>query len=180
MHDMTESNLHNAFAGESQAHMRYLNYAEVAEEEGYSNVARLFRAVAYAERIHASNHLKEMPRKEASFGGSNPYGLGSTSENLQYGIDGEEFEINEMYPVYRKVAMFQDESGPEKSFNWALEAEKIHAELYKKAKESVDSGEDVGLQKVQVCSVCGYTKEGDAPDECPICRAKKEEFREFS
>ncbi|KXA96691.1 hypothetical protein AKJ37_04620 [candidate division MSBL1 archaeon SCGC-AAA259I09] len=180
MHDMTEGNLHNAFAGESQAHMRYKIYSEIAIEEGYPNVARMFRAISFAERVHASNHLERMPREEGYFSGKNPYGTGTTSENLQAGIDGETFEIEEMYPTYKKVAEFQEEDTAKQSFDWALKAEKIHAKMYKYAKRSVDEGEDVELGKIQICSVCGHTREGEAPSQCPICGAKKEEFKEFS
>jgi len=179
MHDMTEQYLFNAFAGESQAHMRYVNYADVAVKEGYPNVGLLFRAIAFAERVHASNHLERMPQKEDMFSGENPYGLGDTAENLQKGIDGETFEIEEMYPTYRKVADFQDESEAVQTFDWALRAEKIHAKMYADAKEKVEDGEDIDLEKVSICSVCGYTKKGDAPDRCPVCGAEKEEFREF-
>lgn len=179
MHDMTEQNLHNAFAGESQAHMRYMNYSEVAREEDYPNVALLFRAIAFAEKVHASNHLERMPQKEGMFAGKNPYGLGDTLENLQKGIDGETFEIEEMYPTYRKIAEFQDEDAAVQTFDWALRAEKIHAKMYKDAKEKVENEEDIELEKVQICSRCGYTKEGEAPDRCPVCGAKKEEFEEF-
>ena len=177
---MTESNLHNAFAGESQAHMRYTIYSEVAEAEGYPNVARLFRAIAFAERVHATNHLRRMPVQEGSFSGGNPYGIGDTSKNLQSGIDGETFEIQEMYPTYKMIAEEQDEPAAETSFEWALEAEKIHAKMYEEAKKRVDEGEDIELDSVQICSQCGYTTEGEAPDECPICGASKEEFEEFS
>ncbi|MFW5912569.1 MAG: rubrerythrin family protein [Candidatus Hadarchaeota archaeon] len=180
MHDMTESNLHDAFAGESQAHMRYKIYSAVAEEEGYQNVARLFRAIAYAERVHATNHLNRMPEREGFFSGENPYGVGNTSRNLQYGIDGETFEIEEMYPTYKKVSKFQEEPVAEQTFNWALQAEKIHAKMFKDAKESVDDEEDMELDEVQICSRCGYTTEGEAPEECPICGAKGDQFREFS
>lgn len=180
MHDMTEQNLHNAFAGESQANTRYKIYSEVAKEEGYPNVARLFKAISFAEQVHASNHLERMPQKEAPFAGENPYGVGTTSENLQKGIDGEDYEIGEMYPTYRKVADFQDEDEAKQSFDWALRAEKIHSKMYKDAKKSVDEGEDIELDEMQICSVCGFTKEGEAPDQCPVCGAKKEEFKEFS
>ena len=176
---MTESNLHNAFSGESQAHMRYKNYAEVAEEEDYPNVARLFRAIAFAEEVHASNHLERMPQVGGEGAGEAPYGLGDTSENLQKGIDGETFEINEMYPVYKKVAEFQDEKEAVTSFNWALEAEKIHASMFQEAKQAVDSGKDYEIGKVQICSRCGYTTEGEAPDRCPICGAQKDKFKAF-
>lgn len=180
MHGMTKTNLHNAFAGESQAHMRYKVYSEIAEDEGYLNVARLFRAISFAEKVHASNHLERMPKKEGNFSGSNPYGLGTTSENLQAGIDGESFEVEEMYPVYKEIANFQDETSAEKSFEWALEAEKIHVEMYRRAKVSVDEGNDAEIGKLQICTICGHTREGEAPEECPICGAEREKFREFA
>lgn len=160
--------------------MRYRIYSEVAEDEGYPNVAKLFKAISFAEKVHASNHLERMPWREGSFSGSNPYGLGGTSENLQAGIDGETFEIEEMYPVYKKVAEFQNEAKAKKSFEWALEAEKIHAEMFKDAKEAVDAGKDLEIGKIQICSICGYTTEGEAPDACPICGADKKEFKEFA
>ncbi len=180
MHDMTEQNLHNAFAGESQAHMRYRIYSKVAEDEGYPNVALLFRAISFAEEVHASNHLKRMPSREDMFAGKNPYGLGDTSVNLQAGIDGETFEIEEMYPTYKEIADFQGEDKAKQSFDWALRAEKIHASMYEEAKESVDDGEDIDLERVQICSVCGFTTEGEAPEKCPVCGSDKEVFKEFS
>lgn len=180
MRDMTEQNLHDAFAGESQAHMRYRIYSKVAEEEGYPNVALLFKAISFAEEVHASNHLERMPREEDMFAGKNPYGLGNTSENLQAGIDGETFEIEEMYPIYKKVAEFQNEDEAEQSFDWALRAERIHADMYEKAKQSVEKGEDIDLEKVQICSVCGYTTEGETSDKCPVCGSGRKVFKEFS
>jgi rubrerythrin len=178
--EMTETNLRSAYAGESQAHMRYAIYAERAEKAGFRNVSRLFNAVSFAEKVHASNHYRNI----ASKGGANTvsaavFGTRNTSEDLQAGIDGETFEINEMYPVYKAVAQFQGEKGAEVSFTWALEAEKIHANLYQKAKQTVDQGKDVNFGPIQICSVCGYTVEGDAPDICPICKTPREKFRAF-
>lgn len=177
---MTEQHLHNAFAGESQAHIRYSVYSEIAEEEGYQNVALLFRTIAFSEKVHASNHLERMPQKDGKFVGENSYGLGTTSENLQAGIEGESFEIEKMYPTYKKVADFHDESRAEKSFNWALQAEKTHKRMFEDAKNSVDNNEDIELEKMSVCSVCGYTAEGNPPESCPVCGAKKEKFESFS
>lgn len=97
--------------------MRYRIYSKVAEEEGYPNVALLFRTISFAEEVHASNHFERMPKKEDMFVGKNPYGIGDTSENLQAGIDGETFEIEEMYPVYRKVAELQEEDEAKQSFD---------------------------------------------------------------
>ncbi len=167
MHKMTSANLSSAFAGESQAHMKYLIFSEIAEKEGKANISRLFKAIAYAELVHARNHLQELA------------GIGDTVKNLQTAIDGETFEVEEMYPVYHEVARFQEEKGAERSTLYALEAEKIHAEMYKKAKAVAEEGKDVELGKVYVCPVCGYTVEGEAPDFCPVCGAKKEVFKVF-
>ncbi len=164
---MTEKNLHEAFAGESQAHMRYAIYADKAEHEGKPQVARMFRAIAMAERVHATNHWRTLGLTKG------------TSDNLQDGIDGEHFEINEMYPAYKAVAELQQEKGAIRSTHWALETEKVHETMYRKAKEAVDSGKDAGVGKIYVCPVCGYTMEGDAPDICPICNAKRETFKQF-
>ena len=167
MREMTEKFLNDAFGGESMAHMKYQHFADKADEEGLDEVARMFRAISYAEQVHAGNHLRELG------------GVGSTSDNLQTAFNGETFEINEMYPVYNETAKLQDEDGAVRSTHYALEAEKIHADWYKKAKETVDSGEDIELGKIQICSVCGHTREGEAPDKCPICGASKDKFVEF-
>jgi len=177
---MTEANLRSAYAGESQANMRYTIYAKRAAEGGYPNVARLFTAVAFAEQVHASNHYKNITSKgDAVTVSAAVFGTRSTSEDLQAGIDGETFEITEMYPAYRVVAEAQGERGAQMSFTWALEAEKIHATLYQRAKEAVDKGGDVDLGVIQICQLCGYTVEGEAPERCPICNAKKERFKAF-
>jgi len=167
MRKMTEDNLKAAFAGESQAHMRYLIFADKAEEEGFPNVARLFRAIAYAEQVHATNHFKTLAM------------LQETSENLQVAINGETYEVNEMYPAYKAVAKLQEEKGAHRSSDWALQAEKVHASMYQKAKQAVERKEDITLESVFICESCGYTVEGSAPDRCPICGASKEKFRRF-
>ncbi len=167
MRKMTEGNLKGAFSGESQAHMKYLIFANKAEEEGYPNVARLFRAIAYAEQIHATNHYNTLGETK------------TTSENLQVAISGENFEINDMYPAYKAVAEVDEEKLARRSFDWALQAEKVHSGMYQRAKQTVDRGKDVELSPVYICEVCGYTVEGEAPDKCPICGATKEKFRKF-
>ena len=164
MHAMTKENLEAAFAGESQAHMKYLIFADQAEKDGFPNVARLFRANAYAEQVHATSHFKVLKK------------LSSTEDNLSAGVEGETFEIEEMYPAYIAVAELQEERGAVRSTKWAREAEKIHAKMYSAAKTSVAGGKDTEVGKVHVCSVCGWTGEGDAPDNCPLCNAKKELF----
>ncbi|UCD92385.1 MAG: rubrerythrin family protein [Methanobacteriota archaeon] len=180
MRAMTEMNLKSAFAGESQARNRYDIYAGKAEVDGFPNVARLFRAVAYAEHLHAKSHFKVLKQAEdeltVSGGG---FGFKDTSENLVVAIEGETFEVEEMYPAYLKVAEEQEEKSAARSFSWALEAEKMHQKLYTKAKEAVDGGNDVDLGPIQICEICGWTVEGDAPDECPLCKARKDRFRTF-
>jgi len=164
---MTESNLKGAFAGESQAHMRYLIFAERAEKEGYANLARLFRAIAYAEQIHATNHYKELR------------GIKTSAENLQAAIDGETYEVNEMYPAYLAVAQLQEEKGAQRSMGYALEAEKIHATMYTEAKEATKAGKDIEIGAIYICSVCGHTVEGEPPERCPVCSAKREKYVKF-
>ncbi|AFH42831.1 rubrerythrin family protein [Fervidicoccus fontis] len=180
---MTKDALIAAFGGESMAHMRYQIFADIAEKEGFKNVSRLFRGIAYAEKVHASNHynaLREYNEDQIAHSGV-PIGPGNTSKNLELAIRGEEFEVKEMYPVYIDIAKMQGENEALKSFNFALKAEEIHAELYKQAKKDVDSGKDFNLKgRVYVCPVCGYTYVGEEPPErCPICGAKREMFRDF-
>lgn len=167
MKKMTEENVKGAFAGESQAHMKYLAFAQAAEAEKLANVARLFRANSFAEQIHAGNHLKTLG------------GIKKTGENLQTAIDGETFEVTEMYPAYIRVGEDQGEKMAVTFFNYALAAEKVHAGLYKRAKESVDNGKDLDYFPVHVCSVCGFTVEGEAPEKCPVCGSPKNKFVRF-
>jgi rubrerythrin len=164
MHAMTKKALEEAFAGESMAHMKYLAFSEIAAKEGRANLARLFRAIAYAEQVHATNHARVLGYLKDSAG------------NLQSGIDGETFEISEMYPVYQNTAVLQGEKKAEVSTRYALEAEKIHAEMYADAKKTVAKGKDIEVGDVYICSVCGHTGTGDAPAVCPVCQAKKSKF----
>jgi rubrerythrin len=167
MKKMTTANLHDAFAGESMAHMKYLAFAQKAEEEGKPNIARLFKAISFAEQVHATNHLKTLTE------------LGDTVENLQTAIDGENFEVDEMYPTYDAVAKLQGEKGAIRSIHYAIEAEKIHAAMYTEAKQAVEKGKDAELGTLYICPVCGYTVEGRTPDNCPVCGVKKERFAKF-
>ncbi|MCE4628323.1 MAG: rubrerythrin family protein [Desulfurococcales archaeon] len=180
---MVKEALLNAFAGESVAAARYEAYAEVAEREGFPNVARLFRAIAYAERIHARNHLKRLADVKApeKLVAEAPIGLGSTSENLEYAMMGEKFEIEEMYPAYIALAKHHGDKAAEISFLYALEAEKMHYELFKKAKEYVDKGEDMPIEGyIWICPVCGYTVIGEEPPaKCPICGVLGKDFVKF-
>ncbi len=167
MKEMTATFLREAFAGESQAHLRYLVYAEVAEREGLPNAARLFRAASLSEQIHAANHLRALG------------GVGTTAQNLKVAFGGENFEVAEMYPAYTEVAKFQDEKAALTSMTRALEAEKVHAGLYSQAEKSVEAKKDMELKQVYVCQACGYTMEGDMPDRCPICGAVHTRFAKF-
>ena len=177
---VTESNLISAFAGESQTHMRYQLYADRAEKSGYDNIARLFRAVAYAEKIHAGNHYKAIQHKgDITTVSGALFGSKTTSEDIQNGIDGEQYEIDEMYPAFMEVAKLQKEYAAEISFRFAWEAEKTHAEFYERAKDAADQDKDLELDQIGVCIVCGYTVEGEAPERCPICKAKKDRFSVF-
>ncbi len=164
---MTRKFLEDAFAGESMAHMRYLIFAEKAEKEGFHNIAKLFRAIAHAEFVHAKNHFVALGN------------LSKTPENLQAGIEGETYEVEEMYPVFKNAAEFQGEKDAVRTTNYALEAEKIHADLYKKAKEMAESGKDLEIKKVYICPVCGYTAVDEAPEYCPVCGAPRDKFVVF-
>jgi rubrerythrin len=178
---MTAANLRSAFGGESQAHMRYIVWGKKAEEEGFPNVARLFKAIAYAEEVHAINHFHELANVGGDFlvASMAGFGLTSTSENLQGTIDGENFEVQQMYPVYMAVAKAQNEKGGIRSFHYALEAEKIHAAMFTEANQAVDSGEDMVLDDEQICSVCGHTTQGEAQGRSPVCNQPPQVFVAF-
>lgn len=182
MKQMTQQNLINAFGGESMAHMRYRHFAAQAGKEFYPNVSRLFRAVSHAEFIHAGDHYRELEHLDGGFSANSmgAFGPGDTLKNLGLAIAGESFEIDEMYPTYMEVARFQGEKGAYRSFEWSYETEKMHRALFKKAQEAVAAKKDAELGPVQVCEVCGYTLEGDAPDHCPVCEAKKNQFTPFA
>jgi rubrerythrin len=167
MHTMTKEFLQTAFAGESQAHMKYLIFSQEAEKKGMPHLARLFRAIAYAEQVHATNHFRELGK------------IGDPASNVQSCIDGENFEVTEMYPAYYAVAEMQGEKGAARSTHYALEAEKIHEKMYASAKAVVAGGKDLTLGSVSICPICGYTVEGEAPAVCPVCGAKRETFRVF-
>jgi rubrerythrin len=147
MKKMTEKSLNEAFAGESMAHMKYLIFSEIAEKEGYSNIARLFKAIAYAEQVHAKNHARNLGI------------IKDTKENLQAGIDGETFEVKEMYPAYDAIAKIQGERDAQRSIYYALEAEKIHVGLYQEAKQAIEAGKDIESRDIYICPVCGTPKE---------------------
>jgi rubrerythrin len=161
----TKTNLEEAFAGESQANRKYLAFAQKAEQEGFSNVAKLFRAAAESETFHALKHLKVMG------------GIRTTEENLKAAVEGETYEKTSMYPQMIDEAEAEGESAAKMSFAHANEAEKVHAKLYEEALKSIETGEDIPAADYYVCEVCGFTVEDEAPDTCPVCGAKKERFK---
>ncbi|HPU36060.1 MAG TPA: rubrerythrin family protein [Bacillota bacterium] len=159
----TDQNLKEAFAGESQANRKYHAFARKADEEGYPSVAKLFRAAAEAEAIHAYSQLRAMG------------GIKTTAENLQAAIDGETYEFTEMYPRFIKDAEEEGASGQAKrAFYLANEAEKVHAELYRKALEALEKKEEI---EYFLCTGCGYIQENSAPEKCPICGAPAKAFK---
>lgn len=167
MKKMSEKVMGEAFSGESMAHMKYLAFSEIAEKENFKNVSRLFKAIAYAEQVHATNHAKVLGY------------IGNTEENLKAGIDGETYEVEEMYPSFDAIVNLQGEEKAHKSIHYALEAEKIHKELYKKALEKVKEKKDIELDEIYICPVCGYTHIGKPPSICPVCNIKSEKFVKF-
>ena len=177
----TEQNMINAFGGESMANMRYRHFALIADKEGFPNVARLFNAIASAEFIHAGDHYRTIKHLDSGYVANSmgAFGPGDTAKNIGLGIAGETYEINEMYPTMIEVAKFQGEKDAERSFNWSYQTEKMHKALFEKAKQAVDDHRDVELAAIQVCSVCGYTLEGEAPERCPVCNAVKEKFQAY-
>jgi rubrerythrin len=164
---MTAENIGAALAGESQASQKYLAFAAVAANEGYPNVARLFRAVAYAESTHARNHLSVLG------------GIGDTAANLKAAWGGETFEIDEMYPAYDAVAELQGNDSARTSIRYAKKAEQDHQAIYDATLKGVEGKKDLGATAFHVCPICGHTVVGDVPDECPVCGTAAAHFEEF-
>ena len=164
MSTKTKENLMSGFAGESQANRKYTAFADVAEKEGHKDIARLFRCTAEAENIHAVLELKLAGK------------VGDTPANLQAAIEGETYEFSEMYPEFEKDAVAEDQKEATRAFQYAKEAEKVHAELYKEALGSI--GDETGVD-FYLCPVCGYIQKKSAPDNCPICKAKGSVFKKY-
>ncbi len=161
----TNEDLQNAFAGESQANRKYLAFAKKAEDEGFGQVAKLFRAVAEAETVHAHNHLRVMD------------GIKSTKENIEEAIEGETHEYTKMYPAMILQAEKEENKKAVNSFDMANKVESIHASLYAKALDNLGNNESVGYY---VCQICGNTVENSAPDKCHICGAPASKFTKIS
>jgi rubrerythrin len=162
----TTDNLNEAFAGESQANRKYLAFAEKADKDGYAQVAKLFRAAAAAETVHAHAHLRALG------------GVKDTAGNLVAAVEGEGFEFQQMYPKFVAEAEAEGNKKALASFQNAMAVEEIHYGLYSEALEAVKGGKDLAGAKIHVCKVCGNTVIGDVPDTCPVCNAGKVAFFE--
>lgn len=162
--EKTLKNLKDAFAGESQANRKYLAFAQKAEEEGLAQEAKLFKAAADAETVHAHNHLRAMG------------GIKSTKENLKEAVEGETYEFEDMYPPMIEQARQEGENEAMASFNYANKVEKVHAQLYRKYMDNLGNNEDTDIF---VCQFCGNTVEGEAPDKCPVCGKPREIFKKI-
>ena len=157
----TNDNLRNAFAGESQANRKYTAYARKADQEKLPGVAKLFRAAAHAEMIHAMNHLRALG------------GIADTVSNLKDAISGEDFEVTKMYPPYIEEAKKEGNAVAERTLAFAMVVEKTHYDLYTDALASIQDGKDIPAQKFYVCPICGHTVADDHPDKCPVCGSVK-------
>jgi rubrerythrin len=162
----TEQNLKDAFAGESQANRKYTAFAKKADADGFPQVAKLFRAAAEAETVHALAHLRALK------------GVGSTLENLKAAADGEAYEFKEMYPGFVKEAEDEKQQAALVSCRNAMTVEETHHKLYREAIKAVEGGKDLAAAAIYVCPVCGHTEIGSPPDRCPVCNAPKDKFTE--
>lgn len=160
----TAENLKDAFAGESQANRKYLAFAKKAEQDGFKQVARLFRAAAGAETIHAHAHLRVMG------------GIKGTLENLTEARDGEGYEFQTMYPKFLVESKAESNAAASKSFEFAMAAEKVHFALYQQAIDMVKAGKDLSDAAIYLCPICGNVEIGTPPEKCPICGAPKDKF----
>jgi rubrerythrin len=163
----SEENLKAAFAGESQANRTYLAFAKAAEKEGFPQVAKLFRAAAEAETVHALAHLKVIGKVK------------TTAENLTEAVNGETYEFTKMYPEFIETAKAEGNKAALVSFDYANKVEQVHADLYKKAAESVNAKTDMPSADIYVCPICGDTFVGTAPDKCPVCGVPKASFKKI-
>ncbi len=164
----TDENLKAAFAGESQANRMYLAFAKKADQEGFPQIAKLFRAAAEAETVHAHNHLNVIGQVK------------TTTENLGTAVSGETYEFKKMYPEFIEEAKKEGNKKAQTSFDYAIKVEQIHANLYQKAIDSIKNQKDLPKADIYVCPVCGNTFEGTTPDVCPICATPKEKFMKIA
>ncbi len=164
----TLDDLKAAFAGESQANRKYLAFAKKADADGYPQIAKLFRAAAAGETIHAHNHLRAMD------------GVGPTAKNLEAAIEGENYEVVSMYPAFLIDAKKDQDKKATTSFDWAWDVEKIHEELYRQALETLNQGRDLAAVEYYVCPVCGNVHIGPLEGRCPVCQTPGERFEKIA
>lgn len=180
---MTADFLRSAYGGESMAHMRYLLWGNHAVKNGSPQIGRLFLAIAYAEEVHAHNHFNALKDETGGFkvdaGGE--FGVKDIAANLGWAIEGEKGEVEQMYPAYMAVAEMQAEKDAVRSFHYALEAEKIHVDMFSQAREYALKNQDmpIGNDKIYICPVCGFTHIGEPGDACPVCKVKSSMFKAF-
>ncbi len=163
----TDANLKEAFAGESQANRKYSVFAEQAESEGFRNIAKLYRAASEAEAIHARKMIRVLG------------GVNATIDNLKKSVEGETHEFKSMYPAFIKEAEGEKKSEAVTAFTYAMKAEEVHADLYKKAMEALLGKRDLNVAKISICPVCGNIFFGEPPEKCPICSIFKKKFQEI-
>ncbi len=161
----TEKNLQEAFAGESQANRRYLFFADKADKEGHHQIARLFRAAAEAETVHARNHFNAMD------------GVGSTRDNLLAAVMGEHHEFTRMYPPFIEKAEAENNKRAKVTFEFANQVEKIHHACFEEVLKALEAGQQLKDEPYFVCQVCGNTVAGEAPERCPVCGAPLSKFK---
>ena len=161
----TKANLESAFAGESLANRKYLFFAETADTVGNRQLARLFRAAAEAETVHARNHLRVLGE------------IKTDKENLQAAVGGESYEFTEMYPGFIEQAKAEGNQKAGNSFDMANKVEQIHHKLFQAALEDLEAGTAGKKAPFYVCQVCGNTVEGEAPERCPVCGAPRSQFK---
>jgi rubrerythrin len=161
----TLENLQAAFAGESQANRKYLAFAKKAEQEGHKTVAKLFRAAAAAETVHALNHLRVMG------------GIKTTADNIQAAMDGESHEFTTMYPEFIADAEVDGDKKALNTFKWAMEVEKEHYQLFKDTLEKL--GQEAADIEIWICPSCGHTHIGVPPEKCPVCGAPGSKFEKI-
>ena len=164
----TDENLKAAFAGESQANRMYLAFAKAAEQEGFPQIAKLFKAAAEAETVHAHNHLRVLGKVK------------TTAENLNEAVNGETYEFTKMYPQMIQEAKAEGNKKALQSFDYANKVEQVHADLYKNAIEAAKAKKDLPAYDIYVCPVCGDTFVGTAPDNCPVCGTPKAKFMKIA
>lgn len=180
MKPMTMQNMRDAFGGECAAHMRYIIFSERAELEGFTNMARMLRAIAFAEAVHASSHYRQTREMLGDFPVrfTAPFIYERTVDNLKKSYEAEISESKHMYPAFAAVAKEENDKRAQQNFEWAAEVEKGHAEMIERVLGYTEkTASEPVLGDIYVCDICGYIVEGGPPESCPICKAKHMRFK---